>query len=462
MTIKEMEEKSGMTRANIRFYEAEGLLQPNRLANGYRDYSEEDLAVLKKIKLLRILHFSLEEIKRLHAGEQTLDAALKEHLAKLQLEKESLDQAENICKQMRQDGPQYATLEAQPYIDAIETAMHEAITVPVSDATDDIYVPGRRLGARTLDGLFYLTLWQLIFSLGIGIRIVPGILLSCLMMILLEPVLLSATGTTLGKWILGLKVVDNKGKRLSYKKALKRTLLVFVHGMGLGLPIYNLVRLWKSYGAYASDEDLTWEYDSALVQKDEKKWRVVAYGGVWVILIAAIALSAAMAVMPQNRGDITVAEFSANYNQLAKYYYLTDRLDEHGKWIVEQNVISLDKDSRPVFVFSETDGVMTGLQLSAAQQGSGSMVLGYENEMILAINAFVKAQEQGTLFANETDDVIDYIQDHPFESFEFTVYGVKISCTVTYSGYNYMASYDALVPINGAETSYVYDFSMER
>ena len=63
MTIKEMEARTGLTRANIRFYEAEGLITPERRPNGYRDYSEEDLAVLQRVKLLRSLHMSLEEIK---------------------------------------------------------------------------------------------------------------------------------------------------------------------------------------------------------------------------------------------------------------------------------------------------------------------------------------------------------------------------------------------------------------
>ena len=34
MTIKEIENLSGMTRANIRFYETEGLLRPARNSNG--------------------------------------------------------------------------------------------------------------------------------------------------------------------------------------------------------------------------------------------------------------------------------------------------------------------------------------------------------------------------------------------------------------------------------------------
>ena len=42
MTIKEIELRSGMDRANIRFYEKEGLLSPRYLDNGYRDYTEDD------------------------------------------------------------------------------------------------------------------------------------------------------------------------------------------------------------------------------------------------------------------------------------------------------------------------------------------------------------------------------------------------------------------------------------
>ena len=61
MTSKEIESRSGVAKANIRYYEAEGLLQPAREKNGYRDYSENDLAVLEKIKLLRRLGFDSVE-----------------------------------------------------------------------------------------------------------------------------------------------------------------------------------------------------------------------------------------------------------------------------------------------------------------------------------------------------------------------------------------------------------------
>ena len=78
MNIKEIEERSGLTRANIRYYEQEGLLAPARRENKYRDYSEEDLETLLRIALLRNLGFSLDEIRRLQSGELELAAAMRE------------------------------------------------------------------------------------------------------------------------------------------------------------------------------------------------------------------------------------------------------------------------------------------------------------------------------------------------------------------------------------------------
>lgn len=69
VTIAELEARSGMTRANIRFYESEGFLSPARRENGYRDYSEADLEQLLRLKLLRALDLPLAEIRELQRGE---------------------------------------------------------------------------------------------------------------------------------------------------------------------------------------------------------------------------------------------------------------------------------------------------------------------------------------------------------------------------------------------------------
>ena len=56
MKINEVEALVGITRKNIRFYEAEGLLCPRRNSqNGYRDYGNAEVEALRRIKLLRKL-----------------------------------------------------------------------------------------------------------------------------------------------------------------------------------------------------------------------------------------------------------------------------------------------------------------------------------------------------------------------------------------------------------------------
>ena len=72
MVIKEVEMLTGMTRANIRFYEKEGLISPARSDNGYRDYSEAEVEELRKIKLLRVLGLSLEDIRAAQSGQKEL------------------------------------------------------------------------------------------------------------------------------------------------------------------------------------------------------------------------------------------------------------------------------------------------------------------------------------------------------------------------------------------------------
>ena len=47
MKINEVEQRVGITKKNIRFYEEKGLINPGRLAeNGYRDYGEADVEML--------------------------------------------------------------------------------------------------------------------------------------------------------------------------------------------------------------------------------------------------------------------------------------------------------------------------------------------------------------------------------------------------------------------------------
>ncbi|GGB62705.1 MerR family transcriptional regulator [Tistrella bauzanensis] len=64
MRIGELARRAGMSASRIRFYEARGLLpEPERSDNGYRDYPESILAMLRLIDDSTKLGFSLSEIR---------------------------------------------------------------------------------------------------------------------------------------------------------------------------------------------------------------------------------------------------------------------------------------------------------------------------------------------------------------------------------------------------------------
>lgn len=60
----------------VRYYERSGLLQPaDRLASGYRRYSEDELSRLRFIRRAQALGFSLKEIRDLLALSRQRDVA---------------------------------------------------------------------------------------------------------------------------------------------------------------------------------------------------------------------------------------------------------------------------------------------------------------------------------------------------------------------------------------------------
>ena len=87
----------GITKKNIRFYEAEGLLTPRRNSeNGYRDYGEAEVAVLRRIKLMRKLGVPLEEIRKMQGGVHTVGDGMRRHMVTLERDLENLEQAIQI------------------------------------------------------------------------------------------------------------------------------------------------------------------------------------------------------------------------------------------------------------------------------------------------------------------------------------------------------------------------------
>lgn len=85
MNIKQVEDLTGISKQNIRFYEKEGLIKPVRnKINGYREYEGEEVRKLKLIKILRMLDMPLEQISQIIKGTKELTIALTEQQMELE------------------------------------------------------------------------------------------------------------------------------------------------------------------------------------------------------------------------------------------------------------------------------------------------------------------------------------------------------------------------------------------
>ena len=120
MKINEVEAQVGITKKNIRFYEEQGLLSPRRNSeNGYRDYGEAEVAVLRQIKLMRKLGVPLEEIRKMQAGGTVADG-MRRHLVTLEREQKSLEQSIQLCQSLKDREERLDALDAAALLEEME------------------------------------------------------------------------------------------------------------------------------------------------------------------------------------------------------------------------------------------------------------------------------------------------------------------------------------------------------
>ena len=63
MQIGELAQQAGVTTKAVRYYESLGLLTPERLPNGYRDYGEHDVRIAREIRALSDLGLPVERTR---------------------------------------------------------------------------------------------------------------------------------------------------------------------------------------------------------------------------------------------------------------------------------------------------------------------------------------------------------------------------------------------------------------
>ena len=63
MRITELAARAGTTSRALRYYEAQGLLPAARSANGYRVYDERHVVLVREIRSLQAIGFSLQDVR---------------------------------------------------------------------------------------------------------------------------------------------------------------------------------------------------------------------------------------------------------------------------------------------------------------------------------------------------------------------------------------------------------------
>lgn len=145
MKIKQVEELVGITSKNIRFYEEQGLLTPVRAENGYREYQQQNIETLKKIKLLRKLGISVEEIRSVLHGKNSLEECLEKHQAFLEKERENLVNMQRLSDALLQKKDSIDTMNADEWLDEMEKLEKEGVDF-VDVSKIDIHMK-KKLGA---------------------------------------------------------------------------------------------------------------------------------------------------------------------------------------------------------------------------------------------------------------------------------------------------------------------------
>jgi len=138
--------------------------------------------------------------------------------------------------------------------------------------------------------LFYAEIFQgRLGAVLIGMMILPFAMI-------IDAIIISKFGTSLGKAIAGLRVADLESSKLSLETSLKRNLLVYVKGLGLGIPLVNLAAYARSHADVTSEGMTSWDKDTssrvfAGSNNDLRTWAIA------LLAIAAMVIDRALGLM---------------------------------------------------------------------------------------------------------------------------------------------------------------------
>lgn len=464
MNIKEVEEKSGLNRANIRFYEKEGLVVPERKENGYRDYSNENLEELKRIRLFRELEVPIEKIKELQNTPEALEQVMRQHISHLEQQMKHLQDAIVVCKDIQLAGVSYNCINVERYLEQLRrlernlqnTTMEISTSYQNTDIEKTIPHPVVRYVARSMDflicQLLVMLVWNVLLHQISGNSSIENFLrtiFATILMLVLEPLCISLFRTTPGKQIFGITLSNLSGDKLTYREALQRTEKVIFWGLGWNIPIFSLYRLYKSYGQCVEEQSMEWDMPYTVdYQIPERTYFLPALHVILYLVLSSFLLFeiSLYEMTPPNKGDLTLEEYVENYNYYVKYYAIKsgNRVDlssgvllgEDGQIMPEgNNVIVINDNPNIIYEYSFENDYVSSISFAIDADLSGVVFFdGYMNEMLYPFLAFTAAQEEYQTLNFKIKDLFNFArpENMNFQNYHITFGEVTVSCEVSY------------------------------
>jgi hypothetical protein len=268
-------------------------------------------------------------------------------------------------------------MDAQTYIDQL--TQQRSLTFPKQFHEPIVvrpYHPVRRYVARIFDYSLIKTL--ILVLIFVVFRIRPGTKLLTNVVSYGAPVLaipilaflMARLGTTPGKWLMGLEVRSIYGGNMHYEAALSREAQVFTRGYGLGIPLISPIREIISYRNYGH-RDPEWDEYCEYIYHPWTNKRKIAFILSIILIISALFATSLDLIKPKYRGDLTISEFSSNYNDylytigdVSSDAYLKtdgtweDPIENHGQGVI---VVGAETETDPLRFQLEGEYV-TGFQ----------------------------------------------------------------------------------------------------
>lgn len=188
-----------------------------------------------------------------------------------------------------------------------------APAAPVARWRTDQPAPWSRFAARFFDNLLHGALAMLALVVVVGLVATPERAQEILgsqwftnqfqaniaMVVMIVPInalLVGLTGTTLGKWLFGIRVATPDGAPIGMGRAFEREFVVLAQGLGLGIPFVSAVTQFLSYQYLRKHGRSAWDAPERSVvryRNHTAATRVRAGLGIVLLVVGFLALTIA-------------------------------------------------------------------------------------------------------------------------------------------------------------------------